>query len=219
MFYQRGLTSLFISACTIEFGNYLKDLRVSLGRSLADVESQSGISSITLRRIESGENMPRFDTLGYLSIAYKKDLLLELRDYCNSTSLFNYYIRLENLIISYDIELLLKLNSDFANFIKKSLKQNPLPLDTAIPNQFNLVLEGISQYYSYVPERSYETFLAAMKLTNPLFNDENFNRFRFSVFEMRILLLISLSLVYKQQIEKSNAHAPKNFAVCIFTIY
>lgn len=109
MYHQWGLTKLFISACSIDFGKYLRDLRNSLGRSLKEVESESGVSYITLRRIENGETIPKFETLGYLSVAYKRDLLQDLRDYCNSNSLFSYYLRLEGLIVSYDMEILQNL--------------------------------------------------------------------------------------------------------------
>lgn len=203
MLFKRGLTNLFFSANTKDFGKHLKDLRNSLGLTLKGVESQSGISAVTLGRIENGETMPRLDTLGFLSAAYKRDLLLDLRNYCNSNSLFSYYIRLEDLIISYDIKILQDLKSDFEQFINTSFNES-LAIDTAIIKQFNLVLEGISQNYSGDPEQSFEIFLDAMKLTNPLFNVENFKRLRYSAFEMRILFLISLSIVNRQEIEQSN---------------
>lgn len=117
------MTNLFTSAITESFGEYLRSLRVSLGFSQKDIEALSGVSSLTLRRIEKGEVLPRFDTLRYLSIAFKKDLLEDLREYSNSIGFFKYYPRLENLIVSYDIKTLQNLSVDFEKFVEEPDKK------------------------------------------------------------------------------------------------
>lgn len=52
---------------------------------------------------------------------------------------------------------------------------------------------------------SYNHFLDAIKLSNPLFTIETFAQLKYTVFEMRLLLLIALSLVCKEKITQSNS--------------
>lgn len=194
---------MFFSACTKSFGNYLKDLRISLGFSQEDVESLSGVSTMTLKRIEKGKVLPRLDTLGYLSVVYKKDLILDLREYCNSNDIYNYYSRLEYLIISYNVEKLQDLNSDFKKFVERNEFNSTIPMNTVIPTQFKMVLEGISKYYTSLFKESYNDFLNAIEISNPTFSIESFSEYKYDTFEMRILLMIALSLVHKKQITQS----------------
>lgn len=58
----------------ISFGKELRDIRIKLGLTQNDVSGLTGINTETLRRIEGGRVMPKFETLSNLSSVYKVDL-------------------------------------------------------------------------------------------------------------------------------------------------
>ncbi|WP_132995926.1 helix-turn-helix domain-containing protein [Sporanaerobacter acetigenes] len=58
----------------ISFGEALRNIRGELALTLDDVSELSGINSETIRRIELGKVIPKFETLELLSLAYKQDL-------------------------------------------------------------------------------------------------------------------------------------------------
>ena len=58
----------------ISFGETLRKIRSELNLTLDDVSELSGVNSETIRRIELGKVIPKFETLEFLSPIYKHDL-------------------------------------------------------------------------------------------------------------------------------------------------
>ncbi|WP_192930193.1 helix-turn-helix domain-containing protein [Alkaliphilus pronyensis] len=185
-----------------ELGKFLKSTRINLGFTQKDVEKITGITSDSLRRVEQGQVLLRFDTLILLSMAYKKDLIEDLKVYCNSTRLLSYYTRLEDLIINYRLETLQNLRQDYYDYIK--CFEPDTPINYHVECQFEKLLSGISKYNSSTPQDSLEDFIDAMRINNTLFNIYNYHQFKYTVFEMRILLLIALALSTKNEFASSN---------------
>jgi transcriptional regulator with XRE-family HTH domain len=184
---------MFESYDLIKFGNHLRKLRNVLGLTQKDVEQLSGLTADALRRIENGEVVPRYDTLLYLSHTYKKDLLAVLKSYSNANELFEYYRRLEDLLVFNDLAALEQLSSEFSNYVKNNPEKGTL-VDGAVVKQFRLTLSGVSEYYSFDPKKGFEYFSAALKVSHPDFAPEQFDRFRYFEFESRILLMVAVSL-------------------------
>jgi tetratricopeptide (TPR) repeat protein len=171
----------------------------------------SGITPDTLRRIETGTVIPRYETLVYLSIALKKDLLLDLKNYRNSSPLFEFYTKLDQLILVYNKEKLDNLSQEFSDFITSSEKTTYL--NTQIEEQFKLMIDGICQFENNELEFALTSFIQAIKLTNPLFKVESFTKFKYSYFETRILILIGLTFSHYTSYDLSNKilrHCLKN---------
>ncbi|PHS35030.1 MAG: hypothetical protein COA82_05700 [Alkaliphilus sp.] len=185
------------------FGNHLKQIRKSFGYTQEDVRRLSGINPDTLRNIENGKVIPRFDTLEYLSLIYKKDLLNDLRHYRNSNTYLQYYSRLSNLILNYNLDTLRNLKNDWDEFVESQKTEDTL-LNASMKEQFALVLEGITLYNSEKSKASLRCFVDAVKMTNSFFDLDKFTSLKYSYFELRILLLISLSLAKKNNFQKSN---------------
>lgn len=175
------------------FGEKLKSIRKLMGYTQQDVSRISGINRDTLRRIEQGEGIPRYDTLELLSSVYKVDLLDQLKHFRSSNRLYHYYQRLDRLISNFDIEILNKLTQDYNEFMKN---QEDVLLDPHIYEQFQLLLKGISAYYSSDSLRqlqSLDDLIQSMRYSIPNFNVYEFSKYKYNLFEMRILLLIGLS--------------------------
>ncbi|MBN2795813.1 MAG: helix-turn-helix transcriptional regulator [Clostridia bacterium] len=184
-----------------EFGIYIRKLRKQLGFTQKNVENQIGVSSETLRKIESGQVIPKYETLEFLSQMYKVDVLKIFSEFRTSTDLMHIYKELDAILIANNVSelrpLLDKLESQITDKGKSKLV-NPIELE-----QFKLILHGLNKYY--LGENCNEYFMKAIHLS---LNDWNINKikaFNYSPLEVRILLLISLSLVQTSKFDESNS--------------
>lgn len=196
---------MFASYNLKTFGLQLKKIRESIGYSQNDVQNLCGINTDTLRRIENGYTIPKYDTLELLSQIYKIDLLNILRKARSHEQLYSYYERLDSLISSYNIEILKDLDKDFQAFVH-SEESNKL-VNNIIYSQFTLILKGIREYYQEDKAEvlnSLYTFEKAIKCSVSEFTIENFQEFNYNLFELRILLLVALALSEHKKYELSN---------------
>ena len=193
---------MFKSLKLVQFGEHIKQIRRNSGLSQAEVAAQAGLSRDTIRRIERGEVVVRFDTLVLLSEIYKRDLLDDLRYFSDSTVLFTYYHRLDELIVTNDIETLSQLRQDFGRFIQQYETDYPIIIQTK--NQFESFLEAISALISQQYEASVEILIQAMKFTNPSFDMDDLLSFNYTLFEQRLLIVLAQAISRIGDYKKSN---------------
>jgi len=62
------------------FSIRLREIRKSLGYTQENVVTGTGLSAETLRKLENGISIPRYDTIEILSMFYKTDLHLLLNN-------------------------------------------------------------------------------------------------------------------------------------------
>lgn len=184
---------MFESFDLTKFGRHLKKIRRSLGYTQEKAADIAGLATDTLRRIEKGEVIPRYDTLVYLSLTYKKDLLAALRSYSNANTLFRFYYSLDDAILLNDLSALEQLIQDFDTYMNSSSDRSAL-VNIVATDQFKLILSGVKKHYTSDHPDDLEDFLAAMKISNPEFEPEQFDRFKYTEFELRILFMIASSL-------------------------
>lgn len=184
------------------FGIYIRDLRKSLSYTQKDIEDISGVSVDSQRRIERGTVLPRYDTLVYLSLAYKVDLLEDLKNYRNSNVIFQYYSRLDDLILKFDLNALQNLVNDFNEF--SGAEEEGTFINNSVKEQFLLILEGISALNSENFSESLNCFIEAIRVSIPTFEPEKFSSQKYTHFETRILTLIAFSLRQEKQLKLSS---------------
>lgn len=201
-----GGVHIFSSYNLKPFGLQLKKLRDTNGYSQTDVQSLCGINPDTLRRLENGYTIPKYETLELLSQVYKVDLLNILRRYRSNEGLYTYYERLDLLISRYNIEVLKDLEKDFKIYMDSSGKDL---VNQSLYHQFKLLLLGIRQYNQEDNKekvKSLNTFIEALKYSIKDFHVDLYQQFKYNVFEIRILLLVALGLSLHEQYELSNSY-------------
>lgn len=161
----------------VHFGSDIKHLRESIGLTQSDVYKQTGISEDTLRRIENGKSIPKLETLFYLSLIYKTNLIQLI----NSATIFNVYsgshlmdevkemiinndyqnidfvlLEIDAVILKYDCEIMnqllldrLLIFKDFVEIVKK-YKYNPTQIvdKEKLMNQIILALTKSNESFS-----------------------------------------------------------------------
>ncbi|NLI64635.1 MAG: helix-turn-helix domain-containing protein [Bacteroidales bacterium] len=176
-----------------DFGDHLRNIRLSLGLTQVDVQNSSTITADTLRRIESGQSVPRYDTLVLLSKTYKRDLILDLKKHTSTSKLFEYYQELDQLIIKGNIAEIDNLEQEVTKDLNNDLNTDLL-IQKSEATQFTLMLSGIKKYYSDSRSSSFEDFYSALEISHPGFKPTQYEHFSYTDFELRLLLLLGLSL-------------------------
>ncbi len=184
---------MFSSFNLVKLGEHLKNLRISLGYTQREVASIANIATDTLRRIEKGEVVPRYDTIVCLSHAYKRDLLNVLKSYSNANTFFDFYFRFENLVLLNDLSGINQLKSDLKNYMEDNNFMHNL-VNNSAAEQFHLMLTGVQKYYASDYLGSFKDFRNAMQISHPTFNIKTFDQFRYTHFELRILFMIATSI-------------------------
>lgn len=177
----------------ISFGKQLRIIRTKIGLTLRDVSILTSINSETIRRIESGKVIPKFETLELLSIIYKQDLSsLFLKYRIDDFSSFHVIKNsLESKIDSdqyFNLEVeLLRLKS-LVTHTHNALLKNHI-------NQFILLISAVILYKNnndYL--KAFDTLIEALHISTPKFTLENYKAFVYSPMEVRILMNIAFVL-------------------------
>ncbi|MDW7661423.1 MAG: helix-turn-helix transcriptional regulator [Bacillota bacterium] len=131
-----------------KFGEDIRTLRQESNLSQADVYNLIGISQDTLRRIENGYTIPKFETLEYLSLLYKTDIVSLL----SKTRIGHHYAHgniaqtLNDMILNNDFNHLDRA----INFINETIANDKeLPTDHMLLSklfQFKVLVEIIHEY-------------------------------------------------------------------------
>lgn len=181
---------------TVEFGNRIRNIRKGLNLSQQDVSNKSGINLDTLRKIENGYVVPRYDTLEILSITYKIDLLDIFKNYRFTSDLYEIYNMLDRYIVEYQVEKL------------KTIKDRIYRLDEEVYSMMVLASE-ISKLKMLIDAiyilnrnnnnpsekqllKAKNTLVDALKVYNPDFLLDKVTIYKYTYFDIRILIILSV---------------------------
>jgi len=187
------------------FGQAIKELRKNNRMTQKDVSSQVGINEDTLRRIENGYVIPKYETLEILSQLYKYDLLEMLKIHRKNVYLSDFYDRFDYLTNQNDIKGLKKLSEEIE--IEASSDCNLLISRTEFILLKTLVGQSVL-FQSSNYQTSYEMIdilTEALMLGISNFSIEKFHTYKYNLLEIRILMLIGFSYKYLGKIEFSNS--------------
>jgi len=196
---------MFVTYNLEDFGNELKKIRKSLGYSQPDVQEIVGVSIDTIRKIESGRVVPRYDTLELLSAAYKEDLLELLKNCRADKFLMEFHDDLDYIIACYEkaatASLREKLQQSFSTEAQLSMI-NPHELE-----QFMTFVDAVDAYYSIIPVAGKSTrnkLIKTLQLTIPNYKVRRYRSYKYNYIEFRILILISLLIAKEKNFTFSN---------------
>ena len=175
------------------FGAKLKDIRIKFNLSQNEVYEQTGINPSTLRRLEGGKVIPKFETLEILSSLYKEDLLLLFSQYrIDHSLLFNeVYNRLE-----------LKFDKDEIDSLAKEILELETLLDNSSQSYFKVQIHQLIHLSKAVllykkegdSAKALDELIQGLQLTIPAFSVDTYADFVYSTFEVRILMNIAFVL-------------------------
>ncbi|MBI9010961.1 MAG: helix-turn-helix transcriptional regulator [Clostridiales bacterium] len=184
------------------FGEYMKKVRKSLNLTQKDVENLCKINVETLRRLENGKVIPKYDTIEYLSEVYKADLLSVFSAHRTSEVMYKYYKDLDDIIINYDLKKVSNLQEELNKVLTNKELDNMVNLNQV--DQLKEVIVGVKAYYEENYLESIESFIKALKINNKEFSIESFKAYKYTLLESRILIMLAVSLSAKKEYDNSN---------------
>lgn len=179
------------------FSAKLRTLRKSMHYTIADVSSLTGIYEGTIKQIESGKSMPRFDTLIHLSSLYKCDLLsIFKKSHKDSFSIF-----LLNDISENSLEGNQEALDDALITLTEHLNSDtPSPIDLAEFQQLKIYIEGLKIASKCQSANCPDNVLAlkkyeeALKFTIKHFSYDSFESYKYNAIEYNILFSAAVIL-------------------------
>ncbi len=190
-----------------KFSEELKSLRSSLGFTIDNVCMKTGISRSTIKMLEKGTSVPKFETLQILSHFYKIDLILVLNKYKNLWQLTSLYEKLNHYMANGNTELL-KSGLIEANHLMQSKDLNPVIFNDIL--QMKLLFEGLEIAIQYTDsaselmEQAISKLCASLKVMNSGFEVEAFHQYKYNAVEYKILFSLASMLGIQRQCELSN---------------
>lgn len=187
------------------FGELLKEVRKLNGITQNQLAKKSGISSETIRRIETQFNIPKIDVIDNLSRVLKTDLQLLFLELKKVNPLADFYLHLDELIMEYNIDALTEISREFYEI--KTQYEFDSVLEKNDIDQLEFIVKGITQSYKSMQKGSQESldnYLSAIKLTIPEFKLENYSKSKYNYIELKCLLLIALECNALSRFELSN---------------
>lgn len=180
------------------FGKTLKKLRESIGLTQSDVYESTGISEDTLRRVENGHTVPKLETLFYLSLMYKTNLLHLL----STSTIFNIYTQsdlmaaINGMIIRNDYDDIKKQRATIQEILTYL---NSQPTDHLLITRLTLLMNFIEIIDAYKTSSQNKLDVEDMKtriLSHLTASDKKFkyplvDQLNLNPIEVRLMLLYS----------------------------
>jgi transcriptional regulator with XRE-family HTH domain len=171
-----------------------------------DVRELAGIHEDSLRKIENGLVIPKYETLQLLSNIYKVDVIELLIEYKSDKDLISYVDRVNEIVISNKIEELQMLTEEFNIFC--DLNNNKLNLFNRDEiHKFKLYLKGINEYFKshesgYTEAKNY--LYEALSDSKRSFNINDISSYKLNYFEISLLLLLGIVMSQLKELDTSN---------------
>ena len=173
----------------------LKRIRISCGYTQKDVRELVGIHEDGLRKIENGAVIPKYETLQLLSKAYKVDLIELLSHMKSDQNLVAYIQKINEVIISNDVEEFETVYQETYDFLDKNKKVFQL-FNSDEPLKLHLYLQAISEYFKLTKEGFSDAeacLLEALSLSlKEPFAIENMPNYPLNYFDISLLVLFGV---------------------------
>lgn len=175
-----------------KFCQKLKEIRLSLSLSQAQVSDKTGINIDTIRKIENGYSFPKYETLAHLSLCYKINLHNLLSEYLTSNLLYDFLKKLDKLINEGKFTEIKKLYDTFTSELDKV---EDLKLASQIElKQINYLIQTVSLSYKDELKLALESVTTGLRITIPNFKFKEFSKYIYSSLEVRLLIIAAAIL-------------------------
>ena len=198
MFYSYDLTA---------YGMQLRKIRKQCGLSQEDIKNQTGINENTLRRIENGFVIPKYETIQTLSISYNCDLLELLKKHRTDKYFYDYYTKIDKIIAHNQISLVNELILEFKDAVS-NLERTSALINKNEMKQFEFFLQAIEMFYSEANkdlENIERILINALTIGLSDFSLKSFMQHSYSLIQIRILLLLGMIKGEKKEFDQSTA--------------
>jgi len=179
----------------VKLGQKLKEYRLSSGLTQKEVTELSKVSRDTIRRIENGHVIPRYDTIIILSKIYRFDLMKLFNEYALDEPLLKYYELIDNSILCNDIELIKSYYEEISQIVYHPNTKSNLVILCEAEQMLKLFESTIILLESVAEDKKRIARLATegIALRHKEFHVDNYQKFNYNFIELRLLLIYAFS--------------------------
>lgn len=174
------------------FGLKFKELREKQGLSRQDLSDEAGVSMESIRRIETGIGIPKYETLYLLSIILRENLnkiyaKYTFKEYDEYSQIIN---DLEYKIDSYAFDDLINEKSKLENLCKNTENE----YYSQVMMQYLILIEFFIAFNNKNINSSdlYEHQIEALSYSIPHFDIQRYGEYKYNILELRILMDIGI---------------------------
>lgn len=183
-----------------KLGEKLKSYRLATGLTQMEVTELTSISRDTLRRIENGHVVPRYDTIIILSKIYRFDLMKLFNHYTIDEPLMRYYELVDECIATNDVHLIEKLYSELKDVYINGGQKYQLVFVHEIEQMLKLLESIILIYKDEMINNSSEELksiqqlvIDGIKIRHHKYNLKEYMNYKYSFIELRLLLVYTMA--------------------------
>ncbi len=169
-----------------ELGVALKEIRQDNRLTQSDVSQRTGIHTDTLRKIEQGMVIPKYESLELLSYCYKKDLLELLKLVRQDAQLIELYEALDEFVLQEDSQLIEKVEGSFYS-IKARFQEDPSLVDLLEIEEMEAFIKSI-KIAIINKEKAKALIVEILTKGNNRFDMNNLSVCRYTLLQMRLLM-------------------------------
>lgn len=195
------MSYIFNSTELSNFGNLLSKIRKESKLSQKKVSEICGIHIDTLRKIENGRSIPKFETLETLSIVYKTDLFILLKECCENKLLKEVYFEIDKAILASNSSELISIKS------KINFNNHYHLIDPTLLTMLEIFIQETINYHNITYtdyKNSIHSLTSFLKSRIKNFTIYDLKKNKYSLLELRILLLTGLFYVKSYDFYTSN---------------
>jgi transcriptional regulator with XRE-family HTH domain len=184
---------MFVSYNMVNFGKSIKDIRKANSMTQLEVHKKTLIHIDTLRRIENGTTVPKYETLELLSKLFHIDLLEILKSKRIDSNLYSFYNKMDDILLNNNIADLVAMKNEFSILLSTCDKLDYL-IDKNEIDQLHIFIEACQLFYTESPnelEKASLLIIEGLKVSNTAFSLETIAIHNYSEFELRLLLILS----------------------------
>ena len=194
-----------------ELGQFVRESRMAIGLSQKDIKELTGLNENTLRKIENGKVVPKFETLEILSSLLKMDFLHHLRQFRSNPIIMAIYNKIDYVFILEKDDALIELM-----LLEKLLLNSKSSFNLVNPNELKQLTIFIQSSIKYLDDNQenlpyidnvnvIDNIVKVLQLSNSNFELDSYYKHRYTPFEIRILLLIGLFQVKIKKFDLSTS--------------
>lgn len=174
------------------FGRQLAEIRRQARITQREVYEQTGLNEDTLRRIEQGKVVPKYETLDILSRVYKINLSVILSSYRTDAKLTEIIDLLDEVMVGDPPKIkkqLQKLSQEVEEYEMATVTK---PEEIELLKAFFEISSSVLSPNFKGPGKSILMLEEVLRESIPGFSWDQFESFRYSELELRLLLLAGL---------------------------
>lgn len=171
----------------INYGDQLKRIREQCRLTQLDVSALCGVNRDTLRRIEQGTVIPKYETLELLTQAYKTDVVKMMNQHRLKHRLNKYEVFISEYLVNADWH---SFEMFKAHFEETCLTSEEGATESRAVLQMKGLMEALELLHAS-PEEAMASLKAVLRFQNETWSEHTYKSFTYTLLELKTLMILS----------------------------